>query len=483
MRRFLLLAASTLLGVAFLFAAASHLDRAAVGEALTRARLWPWLPLALVSYLGGHWLRGFRLRRLLKHEVELTTATATNVVVVGYAVNDVLPARLGELVRAWILMERSGLSIVQTLTVTLVERLLDAAVLLALFGAASLEIGVSPITRTVLPVAGGLLVFTVLVIAFGVWAPGTVVTFASRATQRLAPRAHDGVVRNVHAALGGLEGLRHLRSGLAVLAWSFAVWIAETGLYFFLLPAFRLALSPQHALFAMTSTNLGLLLPSTPGFFGTFHFFCQSALAAFGVPRSIGFGYAVLVHATFFVPVTLWGLASLAGHGLSIGRALALSRVARPMTGGVARLAPRTGPPPEPRPSRFLLALVEAAVPLDRDGLEPGAARAVTEDVAGFVAGQMRELPVRLRGLFQIGLIGFRFLTRVRFARGYCELPPAVRREWFERWAYGRLALGRQLFRPVRSTALLAYYERPEARAALDRAAAAMGRRPEGAVS
>jgi len=483
MRRVILLAASTLLGLAFLVAAASHLDRRAVGAALASARLWPWLPLALASYLGGHWLRGFRLRRLLKHEVELTTATATNVVVVGYAVNDVLPARLGELVRAWILMERSGLSIVQTLTVTLVERLLDAAVLLGLFGLASLAVAASPITRTAVPIAGGLLAFTVLVLAFGVWAPGTVVTFASRAMQRLAPRAHDGVVRNLHAALGGLEALRHLRSGLAVVAWSFAVWIAETGLYFFLLPAFRLALSPQHALFAMTGTNLGLLLPSTPGFFGTFHFFCESALAAIGVARSIGFGYAVLVHATFFVPVTLWGLTSLAGHGLSIGRALALSREARPMTGGVARLAPRKGPPPEPRPSRFLLALVEAALPLDRDGIAPAAARAVTDDVAGFVAGQMRELPVRLRILFQIGLAGFRFVTRLRFARGYCELPPEVRRAWFERWAYGRLALGRQLFRPVRSTALLAYYERPEARAALDRPAPALAVQPQGAAT
>src|SRR6185369_4029582 len=117
------------------------------------ARLWPWLPLALASYLGGQWLRGFRLRRLLRPEVEVTTATATNVVVVGYAVNNILPARLGELARAWILMERSGLSIVQTLTITLVERLLDAAVLLALFGVTTLALTVPSALSAAVPVA------------------------------------------------------------------------------------------------------------------------------------------------------------------------------------------------------------------------------------------------------------------------------------------------------------------------------------------
>lgn len=472
-RRVLLLAISTLLGLAFLVTAVAHLDRAAVARALTGARLWPWLPLALVSYLGGQWLRGFRLRLLLHPEVEVTTTTATNVVVVGYAVNNILPARLGELVRAWILMERSGLSIVQTLTITLVERLLDAAVLLALFGIAILAVTVAPTFAAAVPLAGGLLLLIAIVLAFGIWAPGTTVTFTSRATQRLFPSAHDRVVNQVHAALGGLEALRHLRSGLAVLGWSLAVWIAETGLYLFLLPAFGLAANAAHALFAMTSTNLGLLLPSTPGFIGTFHFFCEQALAAVGVPRSTGFGYAVLVHATFFVPVTIWGLASLAGHGLSIGRALALTREARPLPAGAARLAPRTSAPPDPLPSRFLLALTEAAVPLDRDGLDVGTARAVTGEVATFVAGQIRELPMRLRTLFQIGLLGFRLVTRLRFARGYCELPPTVRRAWFERWAYGSFALGRQLLRPVRSTALLAYYEQPAARAALDRAATA----------
>lgn len=467
MRRPLLVLAATLAGLAFLAAAAFHLDRAAVAAAIESAHLWPWLPLAIAIYLYGQRLRGLRLRRLVRHEVELTANAATHVVVVGYAMNNVLPARLGELVRAWMLMERSGLSIVETLTVTLVERLLDAVVLLALFGLALLVLPVTPITATALPIAGGLLGLTALVLGLAAWAPGAVLTFASRALNRIAPRSHDRVLRHVHAALGALEALRHPGSALAIAALSLAVWIAEAGLYGFLLPAFGLGADPRHALFAMTTTNLGLLIPSTPGFVGPFHFFCVQALAALGVPRATAFAYAILVHAAFFVPVTLWGVAVLVSHGLSIGRALSLTREAEPMSADAARLAPRVEAR-EAEPSAFLRALTEAAVPLDRDGFEGEAARPIVDDVAGFVAGQLRELPVRLRALFHTGLAGFRFATRLRYVRGFCELPPATRRAWFERWAYGPVPLARQLFRPVRSIALLAYYERAEVRAALD---------------
>jgi len=458
---------ATLAGLAFLAAAARNLDGPAVLHALSHARVWPWLPIGLASYALGHRLRGLRLRRLVSHEVALTTHSATNVVVVGYAMNNILPARLGEVVRAWMLMEKSGLSIAQTLTITLVERLLDALVLLALFGAATAMLAATPFTATALPVAAGLLAFLALLLGCGAWAPGPVLAFASRAANRLFPHAHDTVMRQVHAALGGLEALRHARTAAAVLGWSLLVWLAEAGLYLAILPAFGLAANPVHALFAMTGTNLGLLLPSTPGFVGPFHFFCAQALAALGVPRETGFAYAVMVHAVFFVPVTLYGVVVLASHGLSVGRAFSLSREAQPMPAGAARLAPRAAAAEEVPPSRFVLALAEAAVPLDRDGIPEAATAPLVREVAGFVGGQLHELPVRLRAMFYTGLAGFRMVTRLRYARGFCELPAATRREWFERWAYGPVPLARQLFRPVRATALLAYYEHPDVRAAL----------------
>jgi len=467
--------AATLVGLAFLAAAVSRLDLEAVLAGFRHARIWPWVPLGILGYLLGHRIRGRRLARLVSREATLTTGSATHVVVVGYAVNNLLPARLGELARAWMLVERSGLSVVQSLTVTLVERLLDAFVLLAFFGVATLMMPASTLQIVELRVALGLLGIATVALGVGVLAPGPVLGLVSRAANRWAPRAHDAITRRAFAALSGLAYLRRPRQALEILGLSVLVWSCEASLYLLMLPAFGLALKPVVAAFAMASTNLAILLPSTPGFIGPFHFFCMRALVTAGTPREVAFDYAVLLHAAFYVPITVWGGAVLASQGLSIGRALALSRVARalPAASSAVTAAPWRAEP-EPKPSRFMIALAEAAIPLDADGISGESRTAVVAEVATFLAGQLEMLPTRLRFAFDAGFTAFRFATRVRFLRGFCELPGPRRSAWFEQWAYGNAALGRSLFRAVRSTALLAYYEQPAARAALDASSASM---------
>ena len=83
----------------FVWLAVRHLDVKAIAALLRHATWFPWVPLAAVFYLVGHGVRGQRLRVLLRRQAQLQLPTASNVVVVGYASNNVLPARLGELVR------------------------------------------------------------------------------------------------------------------------------------------------------------------------------------------------------------------------------------------------------------------------------------------------------------------------------------------------------------------------------------------------
>jgi uncharacterized protein (TIRG00374 family) len=457
-----------LIGFVFLTLAARRLRIEDVAAALAHARLWPWLPLGIASYVLGHVLRGIRLRRLVRRETLLETADATNIVVVGYAVNNILPARLGEVARAWMLMERSGLSFVQTVTITATERLLDALALLIWLGVATALLPGGPLQAVALRIVVALVIAGLLLLAIGVLFPAQVLGLASRLASRWTPSVQDGVLRRVHAVLNGLTALRGPRSALSVAALTALVWLCEGGLYVALLPAFGLDMRPVHGLFAMATTNIGILVPSTPGFVGPFHFFCSQAMAAIGVAQDVSLAYAVLVHAAFFVPITIWGVGVLAAYGLSVGATLRLSRTAEPLLSPDTLMRPDIGIPETP-PSRFHLALTEAAIPLE-SAFPPGEERdRVRHEVATFVAGQLEQLPVRLRVAFALGLLGFRAITRLRYGRGFCDLPVAPRRAWFEAWAYGRWSLGRQLFRAVRSTALLAWYELPAARAALAR--------------
>ena len=116
----------------FLALAVRRLEFASVSRAFERAELVPWLPLAVLSTSSATVVRGVRCKLLVSREAKLSLRTATNVVVLGYAVNNVLPARLGEFARAGMLAQTSGLPFVQSLTVTLLERVLDGLCLLLL---------------------------------------------------------------------------------------------------------------------------------------------------------------------------------------------------------------------------------------------------------------------------------------------------------------------------------------------------------------
>ena len=96
-----------------------------------------------------------------------------------------------------------------------------------------------------------------------------------------------------------------------------------------ILPVFSLHLSPASAVVAMSVTNLGILVPSSPGYIGPFHFFCSQALVSQGVPAATAMGYALLVHLTFYIPVTLWGAVSIVWYGVQVGATAALARAGR----------------------------------------------------------------------------------------------------------------------------------------------------------
>lgn len=459
--RALYVSAGVLSSVGFMLLAARRLSLAEVGQALASAKLWPWLPLAVGCYVLGHAARGVRCQRLASAEAKLSTATATNVVVLGYAVNNILPARLGEFARAAMLAERTGLPFVQGLSVTFLERILDGVVILGLLGAAYLSLPGSAHAAwldATLRLSGVVFSCAVLLVAAAVMAPSLLVRWTSRLSG-FSPRLHDALVQGVDHATRGVAYLREPRAALGVLSLSLLVWLCESGLFICLLPAFGLPLDPRVGLLAMTVTNLGILVPSSPGFIGPFHYFCMRALGAVGVSETLGFSYAALVHLAFYVPITVWGVAIISSYGFKLGQAADARKAAEPLSllsdperfRTPSRVADGPAPP-------FILALCEALIPADELG---GARAQVTSDCSAFVHGQLRALPMRLRVYFACGMLFFRTVTLLRFLRTFCAVPLAERSAWVGSWAYGSFALGRQLFKAPRATVFVAYYEHP----------------------
>jgi uncharacterized protein (TIRG00374 family) len=473
-RRWLMTALAVGLSIALLLLAARRLQWVAVQRALAQSHLFPWVPVAVASYLVGHLLRGVRCRLLLGREA-LTRLTATNIVVVGYAVNNLLPARAGELARSAMITERTGRPVAEALTVTLVERLLDG---LAIVGLLFLTAWLVPLPagwmRTsawaAMALFAGALAGVVLLVAF----PDVFRTLASRVGARFSG-GNQRLVRFVTQVIAGVSALREARTAVRIAALSVAIWLLEAGMFLALLPALQLPASPAVAVLAMAVTNLGLLLPSTPGFIGPFHFFCMQTLVALGNLPAPAFAYAVLVHATFFVPITVWGVAALLAYGVEFASLRSLTRAATravPVAGApvavpagvlletlpAAAVAARRGR------SRLLASVVRAFLVATGEtwaALAPELRERVAADVVAFVQGQIDVLSNRLRVLFYVGLHGFALVVRLTHLRGFARLAPERQVRLVESWAFGRWSPPRKLFRLIRSTVFLAFFDHP----------------------
>lgn len=293
-------------------------DLARVGEILRDAD-YTWILLGLPVYFTGVWLRALRWQYLLSPVKALSARKLFSYTVLGFMANNVLPLRAGELVRAYLLGEKEGISKTSILATILVERVLDALTLLFFALAVSFLVPLPDWLRTGVTMAG--LVF------LGLLALSLAAAFLSGFTLAVTgvlvrvlpgpwrPRVQD-VVRLF------LEGLASLRQGNVlgrVALISLLVWLAETGLFFLVGYGFRLPPLPFHAfLLAMSAANLGISIPSSQGGIGPFEFIASRTLGLFQVDPSLATAYAIGVHAALLVPITILGLFYLWREHLSL---------------------------------------------------------------------------------------------------------------------------------------------------------------------
>ena len=434
----------------------SHLDASHVAQAFACANYLPWVPLALLAYLLGMILRGARLAILVERDSVLGSIGATNIVAIGYAVNNLLPARLGELARAWVLAERTGLPYAQTLGLTFIERSMDGLAIVAIFALSAarsqdaMAQGMAAAAMIVFMVASGIAVTIALL-------PEMAVDAVSLLTQPLGNRVHDAAVSAMGEMVRGFTVLRDGARAIRLVLLSFAVWAAEAMMFACILPCFALAtsyLDYVRSLAVMSATNLGILLPSTPGFIGTYHMFCSSAMQTFfsGISPSVALSYAVIVHFIFFATVTIWGALAISVYGIEFGAFAALNRrqmqarseTARPLSSKVKSL----------EPDAFWLALTEAMLYQSNEGLQEA-----RRDSTRFMLRQLDALPRSLNLACRLAATGIALGTACFTFRPFARLSLARRRGMIDWLSYRGPGFTRRFFKLLRSLFLLAYYQ------------------------
>jgi uncharacterized protein (TIRG00374 family) len=282
---------------------------------------------AIGVYFVGVWLRAARWRLLMSPFAAVRTERLFRIILIGFAVNNVLPLRLGELVRTFLLRKSHGVPIASTLATVLIERLLDV---FALCGIMTVVLLLGQPRGWLLAAAG-----TAATITAGGVVGLIIVLAVPRSLLEQLFAFGVGIAGRIHRRFGNLassvvDGLRVLEDGRAVMAivpLSILCWAAELGLYYFLALSLDLEAGPLGLAAGMVIANLATVLPSPPGYVGTFDIALQGTLIeSFGVPEVTAGAYTLLTHAVLLIPVVVAGLVLLSWEDLSF-RGLARGRV------------------------------------------------------------------------------------------------------------------------------------------------------------
>jgi uncharacterized protein (TIRG00374 family) len=293
-------------------------DREALQAALAATDL-RLVPVAIGMYFVAVWIRSVRWRLLLPPGAA-PTGDLFKALIVGFTVNNLLPIRLGEVARAYLLARWDAVPYGVSAASLVVERILDGLALATLLLTALLFV---PAPTPYLLVAGLLIgaAFGIgaLILALAAW-NDTLLTSTLNRLVRPLPASVRSAIDGL--TLGFLRGLRVVH-GLGLLAklvgLSLLAWLTELAMVFVLLLGMPMPHSFPEAIVAGAAANFATLVPSSPGYVGTFDGALSRVLQdTAGVSPAVGLAAAVLVHATLLVPVTLAGLVILWRSRLSL---------------------------------------------------------------------------------------------------------------------------------------------------------------------
>jgi uncharacterized protein (TIRG00374 family) len=230
---------------------------------------------------------------------------------VGYLANNVLPARLGELVRSHYLGDREGMSRATTLGTIVVERVVDTAVLVAIASAAILLLHVRGIVASAVLVGLGLT--GLLVVGLAVALVAHRLPYADRALA--AVERWPSVVRLAGRLRGGLAVAGRPRTVAVAVGWSLAAWGATVIGFAAAGQAVGVQLTWGQAALLAAGVSLATAIPAGPGYLGTFELAAVQIAAVFGVGADPAVALAVLVHAVILVLTSIGGAVALLSLG------------------------------------------------------------------------------------------------------------------------------------------------------------------------
>lgn len=323
MRRRLGIILGLLISAIFLYLALHRVDFQKMKIAFKEAN-YPLLLMAVLTLFLSHWLRALRHRYLLEPIQRIEVGSLFSALMIGYMANTLLPAHLGELLRAYIIGKKKRISASSTLATIAIERIVDVFSLLTIMGLTLIVYSFPPWVKTsghlIFGFALGLLLLLVLLKVKTKETLSVLQTLFKSLPRKIA----DKLLEIIQSFLEGVVALKHRSHYPIVIILSVLVWACYAGIFLISFYAFDFVASygvpPLASFVVLVITTISVVIPSSPGYIGTYHWLCIKALGLFGVPKSSALSFAIVVHGIGMLPVAIVGLLFTWREGLSLSR-------------------------------------------------------------------------------------------------------------------------------------------------------------------
>lgn len=272
------------------------------------------IPVPLIFIIIAVVLCAFRWSRLIGGEIHFHDAFAA--LMIGLFVNNVLPARIGEVARAYVISKKRGLSFTYSFSTVLLDRFFDLTGLLILAFIFFPDESLPPAVSRSIYILIALLIVCIgcMILLSREKFTNKIAGMSARIKRPLFSKLADRVLKIQ-------ENLKRINSPfnlVLTVAISFSTWFSMTIALYLVILMLGINIQFRYIPFVCALLNLGLTIPSSPGYVGVYQFLLVYLLAIFGVPKHEGFTISIIYHALWFVPYNVIGFIYLVKEHLKI---------------------------------------------------------------------------------------------------------------------------------------------------------------------
>jgi len=296
-----------LISIVFLILAFRNINLKEFSGALTQAH-FIYIIFAFSIYLTSFLIRAVRWKIILRPVKNIKFSSSFSVIMIAWMANNLLPARLGEIIRAYVIGKKENISRSASFATIIIERILDGLTLILIFVLLTIFLQLPDWEKRIGLIAGaffiGSLLFLILMKTIKIHTAKPVIFIINLFPKKISEK----IFYIINRFAEGLDFFSMRKEQFQSIILSMFIWLIEGITFYFIIKSLQLQIPWYAAFQTLVIINLGILIPSSPGYIGTYHYFGILALSIFNVGKESALSFAIIIHALQYISVTSIGL-------------------------------------------------------------------------------------------------------------------------------------------------------------------------------